>query len=151
MKIVELVVALILLALSALGLTAATDFPGASAYLPTAVLGLSCALSLVWMMQSVLAMRRERPTLRLDPQETRRLITLAVLTLAYALAMQLIGFFTATVLFLPVAGIALGYRQWFGLTVATVGFVVLLYAVFGVLLRTPLPRERVLELLGGGA
>jgi hypothetical protein len=149
MKIVELATALVLLALAGLGLVDAVGFPRASAYLPVAVLGLTCALSFAWAAQSALAIRRERPTLRLDPAETRRLVTLAMLSLLYALGMEAIGFFTSTILFIPLAGLALGYRSWRGLAIATVGFIAVLYAVFGLLLQTPLPGERMLELIGG--
>ena len=151
MKLVELAVALVVLALAGAGLVDATGFPRASAYLPTAVLGLTCALSLAWAAQSVVAIRRERPSLALDPAEMRRLVTLAVLSLLYALAMEEIGFFTATVLFLPVAAFALGYRNWLGILLATAVFVAVLYGVFGLLLQTPLPDERIFEILGGRA
>ncbi len=53
MKLVELAVALVVLALAGAGLVDAVGFPRASAYLPTAVLGLTCVLSLVWAAQSV--------------------------------------------------------------------------------------------------
>jgi hypothetical protein len=151
MKIVELVIALVVLALAEAGLVAATDFPRASAYLPVAVLGLTCALSLAWAVQSVLAIRREPPTLRLDPAETRRLLTLAGLSLLYALAIVELGFFTSTIVFIPLAGLLLGYRDARGLAIATAAFFLLLYAVFGLLLRTPLPPELVLQLIGGDA
>lgn len=151
MKIVELVVALVVTALAALGLVDALGFPRASAYLPTAVLGLTCALGLAWAAQSVMAMRRERPTLRLDPAETRRLLTLAALSLLYVLGIVEIGFFTATILFIPLAGLLLGYRNARGLVISTAAFALLLYAVFGLLLRTPLPPELVLQLVGGDA
>lgn len=150
MKFVELGFALVVFALSAIGLADAIGFPRASAYLPTTVLGLACVLSLVWAVQSVVAIRRERPTLRIDPAEARRLVTLAGLSLLYVLAMELIGFFTSTILFLPIAALALGYRNWRGIALATVAFVALLYAVFGLLLRTPLPADRIL-LIGGAA
>lgn len=151
MKIIELVVALVVTALAAVGLAEATGFPRTSAYLPFAVLGLTCALGLAWAAQSVLAIRREPPTLRLDPAETRRLLTLAALSLLYAFGMEWIGFFTATVIFLPLAAFTLGYRSLPGLAVSTAAFMALLYAVFGLLLRTPLPPERIMQLVGGGA
>lgn len=149
MKVVELVIALVLLVLAGLGLAEATGFPRASAYLPVAVLGLTCALSLAWAVQSVLAIRRESPTLHLDAAETRRLLTLAALSLLYALAIVEVGFFTSTILFVPLAGLLLGYRKVRGLAIATVAFTALLYSVFGLLLRTPLPPERLLQLFGG--
>lgn len=151
MKIVELVAAMAVMALSALGLLEATGFPRASAYLPVAVLGLSCALGFAWTVQSVLAIRREPPTFRVEPAEARRLVTLAVLSLIYALGVEHVGFFTATVLFLPIAGLALGYRNARGLALATLAFIALLYGVFGLLLRTPLPPELILELIRGEA
>jgi hypothetical protein len=151
MKIVELAVALVVLALAALGLADATEFPPTSAYLPIAVLGLTCLLSFAWAVQSVLAIRREPPTLRLDPAETRRLLTLAGLALLYALAIVHVGFFTSTFLFIPLAAFLLGYRSARGLIVSTAAFALLLYAVFGLLLRTPLPPELILRLVGGDA
>lgn len=149
MKIVELTVALIVFVLSALGLTEATSFTRASAYLPTAVLGFACFLSAIWAIQSVVSIRRERPALAVDPSEARRMITLAVLSALYALAIGWIGFFTSTIIFLPLAGVLLGYRNVIGLVIATAAFLALLYAVFGLLLNTPLPPELILQLLRG--
>lgn len=148
MKIIELVVALVVVAFAALGLVEASGFPRASSYLPTAVLGLTCLLGLAWAAQSVLALRREPPTIRVDRTEARRLITLAVLAPLYVLAIEQIGFFTSTFVFLPLAGFALGYTSLRGLAVSTLAFMALLYAVFGLLLRTPLPPERLFQLLG---
>lgn len=150
MKIIEFVFALVILALAGFGLAESIAFPRASAYLPVAVLGLTCALSVAWAVQSIIAIRRERPTLAVDPAEARRLVTLGLLSLLYALAMTTIGFFTSTILFLPLAALALGYRNWRGIALATAAFIGVLYAVFGLLLQTPLPAERLL-LLGGGA
>lgn len=151
MKLVELVVALVILALAALGLVDAMGFPPTSAYLPISVLGLTCLLSLAWALQSLLAIRRERPTLRLDPAETRRLLTLAALSLLYALGIVYVGFFTSTFIFIPLSAFLLGYRSARGLVISTVAFALLLYAVFGLLLRTPLPPELILQLVGGDA
>ena len=151
MKLVELVVALVVLALAVLGLVEATGFPPGSAYLPFAVLGLTCLLSRAWAVQSVLAIRREPPRLRLDPAETRRLLTLAGLSLLYAFAIVEIGFFTSTFIFIPLAAVLLGYRSVRGLVISTAAFALLLYAVFGLLLRTPLPPELILRLVGGDA
>ncbi len=151
MKVLELVIALVVLALAAAGIVQATEFPVASAYLPFAVLGLACALSLAWAVQSVLAIRREPPSFRLDPAETRRLLTLAGLSLIYALAIVEIGFFTATFIFIPLTAFLLGYRSVRGIAIATAAFALLLYAVFGLLLRTPLPPELILRLAGGDA
>ena len=148
MKIVELVVALVVLALSLLGLTEAMGFTRASAYLPTAVMGFAAFLSAIWAIQSVVAMLRERPALTIEPKEARRIATLAVLTGLYALSISWIGFFTATVIFLPLAAVLLGYRRPAGLATATVAFMALLYAVFGLLLKTPLPPELILSLIG---
>lgn len=151
MKVVELVTALVILALAAAGIAQATGFPVASAYLPMAVLGLACFLSLAWAVQSILAIRREPPSFRLDPAETRRLLTLAGLSLLYAFAIVEIGFFTSTFIFIPLSAFLLGYRSAKGLAIATAAFALLLYAVFGLLLRTPLPPELILRLVGGDA
>jgi hypothetical protein len=148
MKIVELVFALVLLVSAALGLVEALGFPRDSVYLPAAVLALTCALSLAWAAQSVLALRREPPTLRIDRAEARRLVTLAALSLVYALAIETIGFFTSSALFIPGAAVALGYRSARGIALCTVAFILLLYAVFGMLLKTPLPPELILEVAG---
>ncbi len=138
MKIVELAVALVILVLAALGLVDSLGFPRASAYLPTTVLGLTCALCLAWAAQSVLAMRRERPTLRLDPAETRRLLTLAVLSLLYALAIVEIGFFTSTSCSSRSPRCA-RLSELARLVMLRRPLRAVLYAVFGLLLQTPLP------------
>lgn len=151
MKIVELAVALIVLVLSLLGLTEATGFTRASAYLPTAVLGFTAFLSVIWAIQSIIAIRREVPSFAVDPAEARRMVTLAVISVLYALSIGWVGFFTSTVVFLPLASVSLGYRNVIGVAIATLAFMALLYAVFHLLLKTPLPPELILELLGSKA
>lgn len=65
-------------------------------------------------------------------------------TAAYAVSVPLIGFVTATAIFVPATAFMLGERDWRWLLFATVGFVVISAVLFLEIFQVPLPPEKLL-------
>ncbi|WP_126975919.1 tripartite tricarboxylate transporter TctB family protein [Frigidibacter oleivorans] len=150
----ELALSLGCAALSLLGYATARGYGGGSGMLPSAVLLIATALSAIWFLQSVIELRRtpvEGPApdpLRISPAQLGRFAALILGTALVVLGIDSIGFFTAGLILLPAMAVALGYRAPGPIAVATLCFIALLYGVFHLLLKLPLPPEAVLSLLG---
>lgn len=76
----------------------------------------------------------------------RRFAFTTIAILAYVLCVSVLGYFTATVVFLPVMAWCLGYRQAGPLTLMTGTFCTVVFAVFVALFERPLPAEWVLKI-----
>lgn len=146
---VECVAALVVLAASAAGLVESFSFHKQNEIMPIAVTALACALSVVWLTTSAVAVlcgTGER--IELDTGEIMRFGMICLAAVAYAYLMYRIGFFTTTVLVVPALAFIGGYRNAKVLAAATIGFVVVLYGVFRGLLSIPLPDDLLLSLIG---
>lgn len=146
----ECIAALVVLAASAAGVVESLGFRNQSAIMPLAITVLACALSAVWLMTSAVAVFRGTGE-RVEPnrQEMVKLGIICVAAVAYIILMERIGFFTTTLVIVPALAFASGYRNAKILAAATIGFVVILYAVFRGLLSVPLPEDILLSLIGG--
>ncbi|WP_420394518.1 tripartite tricarboxylate transporter TctB family protein [Acuticoccus sp.] len=147
---VELLVACALAALCVAGLFEAWSYRAASKYTPVAVMGLALILSLVWMAQNAIPLVRGRfQELHVERGEVARFVGVVLAVATYVTGVVQIGFFTSTLVMVPLLSAAVGYRSWPIALAATVGFVAVLYGVFRLLLSIPLPPEAVLGLVGG--
>lgn len=147
--VIELFAALVVTLVAAAGVFEASGYRGASAYMPVAVTGLATALGLVWMAQSAIALSRGTSgTLSASPAVLGRFVAIALIAGAYIFGMAHVGYFTATVVMVPLLSTAIGYRNFRVTALATLGFCVVLYAVFRLLLSVPLPPEAILGLIG---
>lgn len=132
-------------ALSMLGLMEAWRYNGEGGIMPRGVLILTLFLSALWVIQSLLALRRENPkTISASPAQLRGALMLVVAGIALLFGMQKIGFFTTAAVLVPALAWGLGYREPKGLAIGTVLFLALLIAVFQQLLKVPLPPEIIL-------
>lgn len=147
--LIEMVVALVVATLCIAGFYEATSYRGASAYLPSAVLGLAFLLSLIWALQNVIALLKGGwSTDTTKKEDWSKLLSFFSIVLVYVAAIPLIGFFTMTIVFIPVVTILLGYRKKSVLLGAPIVFVAALYLLFGLVLQVQLPDELLLTLTG---
>ncbi|SEM06024.1 tripartite tricarboxylate transporter TctB family protein [Halomonas daqiaonensis] len=146
--LIELVCALLVGGLCIAGFVEATNYTGPSGYLPKAVMLLALLLSLIWALQSALSLRRREKGITQEPGNLSRTVLFMGSSLAYVIAIPFIGYFTATVVFIPVVSRALGYRKIHILLGAPVVFVVALYILFSFVLQVQLPDELLLQLVG---
>jgi hypothetical protein len=106
-------------------------------------------MCLLWSIKSVRTLAAgEVKDLDLEPRETKLFILVLVVGLAYVAGFAWLGVFTSTLIMLPCAAAALGYRNWTVIALTAAGFALVLYGVFRVLLSVPLPPEALLKLLG---
>ena len=146
---IELGSALIVAAVSVGALVEASGYRGASAYMPLAVTAFATALALVWAGQSALALARgSGGRFEISAQAVARFVVIVAAVVAYVFGITYAGFFTATVLMVPALAFAIGYRDVVTTALATIGFCLVLYGVFRLLLSIPLPPEAILQIPG---
>lgn len=149
-KAIELVIALVVAAVFAALFSEAQSYSAQSKMMPMAVTGLAVALSLIWAFQCGISLVRHGSGERLPAgDELGRLATIIAAVVVYILCVQYLGFFTATIVMIPLLSGLVGYRNWRISLLVTAGFVVVLYAVFRLLLSIPLPPETLLEVVIG--
>lgn len=117
------------------------DFAADAAAFP-AVIGvlmalLSCAMIVRTLAASVTYTQAPAPLVKHWP----RFVASIAITLAYIVILPTVGFFSSSALFVPVLSVVLGFRRPAYLAITTVLFIALLYALFTLLLRRPLPPE----------
>lgn len=138
----ELVTAVLVMALSLLGLSFVWHYPDGSRIMPVAIMIAASILSAIWALQLVLMGRlrvQERPAI--DRAVLRRLIVIFAGLFLMLLGISTVGFFSTYVVLIPGIAWFLGYRSLKGLALGTVIFCAGLYMVFKVLLNRPLPLE----------
>ncbi|QTP54780.1 tripartite tricarboxylate transporter TctB family protein [Billgrantia sulfidoxydans] len=130
------------------------DFFADAAYVPIGVGTLMGAFSLplIWRgMKSVLAARATtdaatgghmttHPAPALVDHPARFSVTLGC-CLVYYTALPIVGFYTTSALFITLLAVLLGERRPAVVAGITLGFITLLYALFAVVLKRPLPVE----------
>ncbi|MCJ8139868.1 tripartite tricarboxylate transporter TctB family protein [Falsirhodobacter halotolerans] len=131
------------------GMTAAWSYSGTSGLMPRAVLGICIALSLVWLGQSLSKMRTTQgAAIHFHGPTVMRFCVTVGGTALVIVGTAMIGFFTTAIVLLPLMAVAIGYRDPVRLAIGTLAFIGLLYSVFHLLLKIPLPPEAILSRLG---
>lgn len=143
---IEIVIALLVALAFGLGLLEAIDYPGKSGYVPVAVLIFSIILSIIWLGQSITSLRRTPEVLSVKRAEALRFAIFVSIAILYALGFYLVGFYTSTLLMIPITAGLLGFRRW-KVTIGTAFvYLIILNVVFNLLLKTPLPPELIFRL-----
>ena len=146
---IELVAALAVGAVSAAAVAESYGYRGASSYMPTIIAGFAVALSAIWALQSAVALARGTwAPFEITGAAVLRFATIVAVTALYVLGITYAGFFTSTVVMVPLFAFLIGYRNLPVALIATAGFCVILYCVFRLLLKIPLPPETLLEQIG---
>lgn len=152
----ELVAAGIFAALFAFLIFEAIGYSGRSAYMPAAASGIGLLMCCFWALKAARP-AAAGPAEDVEPAErydaTKGDVTRFALILAagvvYVAGFVWVGFFTSTIIMVPSIALALGYRNPKVVALTTIGFALILYAVFRLLLAVPLPPEALLTLMGG--
>ena len=146
---IEIIVALAIIVICGAGFLGVREYRGQSSLMPVVVLGLMALLSMIWLGQSLWQLRQSQETMRAEGPQLMRFVLFVAGVVLYVICLTYIGFFTATLLMVPLLSAALGYRN-FKLTLpVSMAFVAILYAVFVLLLKIPLPPELISRLMGG--
>lgn len=73
--------------------------------------------------------------------EDRRVGAVIVASIVYAASLKFLGFFVASAIFIPACAWFLGMRRPVPLVLTTAGFLVVMYWLFRIALRVPLPAS----------
>ena len=147
-RALELIASGIFAALFASLLYEGAAFPGRSAYMPIAASSIGLSMCCLWAIQSArLLALGQIEYYNINRRDILRFAMIIATGAAYVTGFVFFGFFTSTVIMLPSVSIALGYRNWKVIALTTLGFCLVLYAVFRLLLSIPLPQEYLLTLL----
>ncbi|WP_417722341.1 tripartite tricarboxylate transporter TctB family protein [Salipiger sp.] len=143
------IVAVILLVLVAGGFAVTFDFSAIALY-PRLLLGAMALMAAAIGLRSFLPARpreaglpddAEGPDeLPLIPARLTQPVTIAAMMVLYGLAIPLLGYFTATLVAVPVILLWMGVRGAFPVLVLTLGFAGFVYVLFRLQLGVPLPR-----------
>ncbi|WP_428648888.1 tripartite tricarboxylate transporter TctB family protein [Roseibium sp.] len=150
-KIFEGILAALVLILSVWAFVESTAYSKASAFMPLAVLGLAVLLAGSWLAE--VALRGNAAEGAQDEgSETAaylaRFLTLTVLVLLYVSSIRWLGFFTATLCVIPAFAYASGFRDLKTACFASVAFTSVLFGIFNLFLKVPLPAELATRLIG---
>lgn len=121
---------------------------------PQAVAAIMMGAGLVILGRAVLRARRRMPARAEDAQigqddttSTRMLLFMAM-SLAYVPAVHFLGFHTSSFVFILATGYLFGERRWYVLVPSALAFLGVIVLLFNRMMHTPLPAERLLDLLG---
>lgn len=120
------------------------DFDASAAYVPLGVGSLMILFSLPLILkgaaQSLQARHSSSNAIALIDHPGRFTATVAC-CLIYYLAMPTVGFYSTSTLFIILLALVLGERRPIVVLGITVGFIILLYGLFAMVLKRPLPVE----------
>jgi len=128
------ITAIVVIVLSIFGLMEAKSYPAEAATYPLAILLMAIALSVILLVT--------KPRVKTKPGNIvyRQLYGMIAFTIAYYIIIRIIGYYFATLLYVLVSMYFLKERNLIVLASVPVGFVAVLYCVFGLFLRVPLPH-----------
>lgn len=128
------ITAIVVIVLSIFGLMEAKSYPTEAAAYPLAILLMAIALSVILLVT--------KPRVKTKPGNIvyRQLYGMIAFTIVYYILIGVIGYYFATLLYVLVSMYFLKERNLIILASVPVGFVVVLYCVFGLFLRVPLPH-----------
>ena len=128
------ITAIVVIVLSIFSLLEAKSYPAEAAAYPLAILLMAIVLSVILLVT--------KPRVKTKPGNIvyRQLYGMIAFTIAYYILIRVIGYYFATLLYVLVSMYFLKERNLIVLASVSVGFVVVLYCVFGLFLRVPLPH-----------
>lgn len=94
--------------------------------------------SVVYMVRE-LRSRKQDEAERITIRNQNKVLLSMIFLVAYVLVMQIVGYYIASVLFIPIVLFTVGVRRIVQLVSLSAGFVLFAYVVFDVLLGVPMP------------
>ena len=123
-------------------------FPASAAAYARMVTGGMIVLSAVLFARSFTAAERDKvfePLMR----NPRRFLIGATMTVTYAVGCEYVGYYTASLVFIPSAAWVSGLRRPVMIAVTTITYCAMIYGIFEVLFERPLPPEVWMAWFGG--
>ena len=146
---IELLSSIVVTIFSVFGLIEAWGYSATSGFLPRIVLFIMLALSLIWVAQSLKSIFQFKSQEKTADFEWGKFFLIISSSALFVLGISYLGVITSSVIFTPLLALGLGYRNVKNVTIAALVFCTLIYVIFRVVLRIPLPPEAISVLLMG--
>ena len=146
---IELLSSIVVTIFSVFGLIEAWGYSATSGFLPRIVLFIMLALSLIWVAQSLKSIFQFKSQEKTADFEWGKFFLIISSSTLFVLGISYLGVITSSVIFTPLLALGLGYRNVKNVTIAALVFCTLIYVIFRVVLRIPLPPEAISVLLMG--
>ena len=146
---IELLSSIVVTIFSVFGLIEAWGYSATSGFLPRIVLFIMLALSLIWVAQSLKSILQFKSQEKTADFEWGKFFLIISSSTLFVLGISYLGVITSSVIFTPLLALGLGYRNVKNVTIAALVFCTLIYVIFRVVLRIPLPPEAISVLLMG--
>ncbi|PVA07519.1 tripartite tricarboxylate transporter TctB family protein [Thalassorhabdomicrobium marinisediminis] len=117
----------------------AISLPTMSALLPVTML--VCLIILAATLIATQYLRRESLPEDLEIGQPWRVLGAFAALMLYVLAVQYIGFYTSTIMMIPIVAWSFGYRSLRGLALATAIFIGGIYLIFSIFMGQRFPEE----------
>lgn len=148
----EFAVSIVTVLLFSMGLMQAFSYRGDSAYFPMFVFGSGAVCGIAWAAQSFLKIRkRSSQDVPEDEQDEVRIwnvVSIILASVLYVYAVGTFGYFVSTLVFVGVLPLVLGYRNPVAAIAGAVIFTAMIFLVFRIFLRVPLPADMLARLFG---
>lgn len=121
------------------------SFPPRSAVFPRAFIAITAILAVVLLVQALYKEKKNMPqkvgeAAQYTPSQRYRLFVSVIVTILYMVIIPKLGYFVATAIYMFVLMTLLKKGKMLTHVIVTVGTTLVLYGVFGVLLKIWLPR-----------
>lgn len=105
------------------------------------VTGLFCLMSVILVITGILEMRKPGYVkMKLySLQQTKYSYCIFVMTLAYVILINLISFFPATIIYIPILMVFMRVKSWMTIAITTIGINAFVWFLFVVQLKVSLP------------
>jgi putative tricarboxylic transport membrane protein len=153
----DIMTALLLMGLAGFGWQQTQGLSAEAAMFPRLALGTLAALSAAYLLRTLVYAgiglgNSKKEARELKEEESffvnpYRFFVCLTLIIAYIAVFPTIGYFTATLIFIPLFVFGIGAGRPVAAIASSLGFVVFTYIVFVVLLRRHLPNDFIIDLL----
>lgn len=142
-KHTETVAALILVGFSVFAWSEVSEITGGAGIFPRLIIYVLTFFSLVYLVRSIMVARPTRQVV----ENLGIFAILLVASIVYINGVTYLGYVTSSLIFIPLATWAIGFRRPLYILVVTLVYIVSVYVLFEVIFGRPLPSELLLEQL----
>lgn len=144
MSLRDPIAAIVVFAFSTTAFVLAGNYSGGAGTFPRGIAAIMMICSVILFVRGLFWPTEGE---RMTPDEMRRVGISMALTIAYVALIVPLGFFTASIIYIPLAAYVLGLRRHLLIWGATAIYMAGVYYLFVRIFYTPLPRELIFRFL----
>lgn len=135
MKKADIIVPIVLIITSVLGIKETGNFTESAAILPKITFALIILLSLIILVKALIT--QSDKTVKFN---WKRIIIMVALFGGYIIILPIVGYYVSTILFIGATMYMFGVRNKVTLIAVSIGFAVMVYIIFGLVLKLNPPK-----------